>query len=83
MLTDRLNVAFRINMLEELGVLTKDDAKRMRALRKLRNTLVHDVRQTRFKLIALVDTEGKRKEFAENYVDAAFAKACDRRCRSS
>jgi DNA-binding MltR family transcriptional regulator len=68
MLIDRLNLSLRIDTLEELGIIDSDGSKRMRVLGKLRNKLVHDVRQIDFKLITLVDTVGKKKDFAENYI---------------
>jgi len=68
MLTERLSLSFRMDILRVSGVISKDDAQRMQTLGKLRNRLVHNVNQTNFELIALVDTEGKRKDFGDSYI---------------
>jgi len=74
MLIGRLQLQSRIDILETIGVIDKDASKRMGALAKLRNKLVHDVHQTKFKFLSLVDTVGKRKDFAETYIAADLRK---------
>jgi len=65
---ERLNVSFRIDILQASGAISRDDAQRMQTLGKLRNKLAHRVEHTNFELIALVDTDGKRKDFVESYI---------------
>jgi len=66
-LAEDVEMHSRIEMLKALNLATEEERRMIRALGKLRNVLVHNVKQTDFKFSEFLKDKGRRDQFVKDY----------------